>query len=475
MQAVCAATADPIFRLMRGCFARAMLKAEDSRNTCCRRPASFFAAGCIFPNRRQTVRPARTKEPSVMTHYDFVLAGGGLAGLSLACRLTETAAFERCSILLVEQDAKERNDRTFSFWSSAPGPFDAAICRSWDRLRVAGPDGARDMDLGAYGYHTIRGIDFYRHARQRLAQHANVAFLRGHVERIVDGPDAAEVLVDGQTITATWVFDSRPPRLTDQSEDERHTRLKLHFRGWEIETRPGAFDPGVATFMDFRTPQDGAVRFFYVLPFADNRALVEYTLFTETRLTYRDAERALADYLAAIWGVIDFRVAAEEGGCLPITDAPFARRLGQRVLAIGGRGGRIKPSTGYAFCRVQADSDAIVQSLLAHGHPFDLPADLARYRWLDAVLLRVMRTRGEAIAPAFAAMFARNPMECILRFLDEQATALDILSIMASLPAPLFVGTALKMAAVQIAGRGTTRERRKRGRGELVAGKPRPM
>ena len=29
------------------------------------------------------------------THYDFVLAGGGLAGLSLACRLAETTAFER--------------------------------------------------------------------------------------------------------------------------------------------------------------------------------------------------------------------------------------------------------------------------------------------------------------------------------------------------------------------------------------------
>jgi lycopene beta-cyclase len=404
-------------------------------------------------------------------YYDFVLAGGGLAGLSLACRLAEIADFERCSILIVEQDAKERNDRTFSFWSGAPGPFDAAICHSWDRLRVAGPDGTRDMDLGAYRYHTIRGSDFYRHARLRLAQHANVTFLRGHVERIVDGPDAATVLVDGQAITAAWVFDSRPPRLANQAEDARTTRLKLHFLGWEIETQPGAFDPAVATFMDFRTPQDGSVRFFYVLPFADNRALVEYTLFTETRLTHRDAERALADYLAATWGVTEFRVAAEEGGCLPITDAPFARRQGQRVLAIGVRGGRIKPSTGYAFSRVQADSDAIVQSLLTHGHPFDLPASPARYGWLDAVLLRVMRTHGEAIAPAFAAMFGRNPMARILRFLDEQATPLDILKIMASLPAPLFVGTAVQMMAA----RATVGQQAARRDQEMAAGEPRPV
>ena len=123
-------------------------------------------------------------------------------------------------------------------------------------------------------------------------------------------------------------------------------------------------------------------------------------------------------------GIDDFHVVAEEGGCLPITDAPFARRLGQRVLAIGVNGGRIKPSTGYAFSRVQADSEAIVQSLLAHGHPFALPASPAPYGWLDAVMLRVMRDHGELIAPAFAAMFSRNPTARILRFLDEQASPL---------------------------------------------------
>lgn len=410
-----------------------------------------------------------------MTHYDFVLVGGGLAGLSLACRLAETAAFDQRSILLVEQDAKTRNDRTFSFWSDGPGPFDAAISCSWDRLRVAGPDGAHDLDLGAYHYRTIRGSDFYRHARQRLEQHANVQYLRGHVQSIVDGPGAATVLVDGQAITAAWVFDSRPPRLADQEEDERYTRLKLHFRGWEIETEPGAFDPAVATFMDFRTPQDGAVRFFYVLPFADNRALVEYTLFTQTRLTHREAEQALATYLRAILGVADFRIVSEEGGCLPITDAPFTRRLGQRVLAIGVRGGRIKPSTGYAFSRVQADADAIMQSLLTHGHPFDLPADPAQYGWLDAVLLRVMRTHPDAIAPAFAAMFGRNPMAHILRFLDEQATPGEILHIMASLPAPLFVGTALAMAAEQIGGGARAKQRGRSAQGQIIHDRLRPV
>jgi len=434
-----------------------------------RRLAGVRRAGRNLYSRRNK-RLAWPEDAPIMIHYDFVIAGGGLAGLSLACRLAETSAFNQHSILIVEQDAKARNDRTFSFWSNQPGPFDAAICRSWHRLRVAGPDGAQDLDLGDYRYHTIRGLDFYGHAQQRLAQHANVEFRRGHVQRIDDGSDAVTVLVDGEAITASWVFDSRPPRTAGRAVPDRYTQLKLHFRGWEIETSTAAFDPDTATFMDFRTPQDGAVRFFYVLPFAPNRALVEYTLFTKTRLTHNETEQAMTNYLESVLGVDEFRIVAEEGGCLPITDAPCARRLGQRVLAIGVNGGRIKPSSGYAFSRVQADSEAIVQSLLAHSHPYALPASPASYRWLDAVMLRVMRDHSEAIAPAFAALFSRNPAERILRFLDEQATAVDILGIMASLPAPLFVGAALEVAMGRMG-----MEREKEGKGGMRPRRLRPV
>ncbi len=36
------------------------------------------------------------------------------------------------------------------------------------------------------------------------------------------------------------------------------------------------------SFLDFRTPQAGAMRFFFVLPFTTQRALVEYVACTTT-------------------------------------------------------------------------------------------------------------------------------------------------------------------------------------------------
>lgn len=381
-------------------------------------------------------------------HYDIILAGGGLAGLSLACHLVHSPLQDR-SILIVDQDAKEHDHRTFGFWTRDACLFDAAVCRSWSRLQVAANGYEQLLDLGEHRYKTIRGGDFYRVARQELAAFPSVEFLQGYVEGIEDGVDSARVVVEGRNravVAGSWVFDSTLPRTRTELDCQRHTRLRLTFRGWEVETGQPAFDPHVATFMDFRTPQLGDVRFFYVLPFAADRALVEYTLFTAARVPCVEAEKAIAAYLRSVRGIQSFSIAGQEGGCLPITDAPYPRQLGQRVMAVGIRGGRIKPSTGYAFQRIQQDSAAIVESLWQHGHPFAVPAEPPGFRWLDAVMLRVMRNHGEAIAPAFAAMFQKVPIEHILRFLDEATSPWENLQIMASLPAPLFIRTALEMA-----------------------------
>jgi lycopene beta-cyclase len=51
-----------------------------------------------------------------MPDYDFILSGGGLAGLSLAYHLINSPLRDR-SILIVDKDAKQQNDRTWCFWA----------------------------------------------------------------------------------------------------------------------------------------------------------------------------------------------------------------------------------------------------------------------------------------------------------------------------------------------------------------------
>jgi lycopene beta-cyclase len=220
----------------------------------------------------------------------------------------------------------------------------------------------------------------------------------------------------------------------------------MHFRGWEIQTPEPQFDPETITFLDFRTPQENQMRFFYVLPFARERALVEYTIFSKSVLKRRQYEQALRDYLAQVLKIQEYEIVSEERGSVPITDDPLIREIGKRVMAIGARAGRIKPSTGYAFMRVQKDSDEIVESLLLYGHPFNVPDDPDLYDVLDAVMLKAMHLQGQHIKTAFTAMFKRNPIEHILRFLDEESSPWENLMLIASMPPQLFLQALFQVA-----------------------------
>ncbi|HKZ87068.1 MAG TPA: lycopene cyclase family protein [Anaerolineae bacterium] len=383
-----------------------------------------------------------------MKHYDFIIVGGGAAGLSLACHLIDSPLRDR-SILIVDQDAKDKNDRTWSFWTTRPTLFDSIVHRSWSRLHLAGENFEQIIDLGDYRYQMIRAIDFYRFARQALSAHPNVEFLQARVDQIEDDAAEARIITNGHAFAGSWAFDSRFKPSELKPDPTRYHTLNLHFRGWEIETPEPAFNPQVATFLDFRTPQKQDTRFFYVLPLSEQRALVEYTLFSSRLLRREEYERALGNYLWNVLQLGDYRVLGEEKGIIPITDQPFPRRTGRHVMTIGAKGGRIKPATGFAFLRIQQDSAAIVDSLLRTGQPFDIPADSARYRLYDSLMLHIMLRRGAQVQQLFTRLFKRNPIERVLRFLDEAGSVWENLQLIPTLPPAPFLEALLRVKVLR--------------------------
>jgi lycopene beta-cyclase len=89
--------------------------------------------------------------------------------------------------------------------------------------------------------------------------------------------------------------------------------------------------------------------------------------------------------------------------------------------------------------RVQADSAAIVQSLIKHDQPFHVPEDSSRYRLYDSMLLDIMTREPERIQSIFATLFKRNTIERVLSFLDEQASLTQNVRMFATLPSAPFL------------------------------------
>lgn len=345
-----------------------------------------------------------------MRRYDFIFVGGGLAGLSLAYHLTHSS-LHGASMLIVDCDTKQRNDRTWCFWTPAglPTPFDGIVSHEWSQIRFVGEGWNKDIALRAYRYRMIRGLDFYRFVRRQLSALLSVEFRQATVEAVEDVRDFARVTLDGELVEGRWIFDSRFNLAQFHPGPARYRCLRQYFKGWLIETPRAVFDPRVATLMDFRTPQQTAMRFFYVLPLSEKRALVEFVAFSSDR--HSDGLKA---YVNAVLRIGDYQILAREGGVNPLTDFPFPRRASEHVMRIGTPGGRIKPSSGYAFTRIQHDSTVIAHSLERLGHPFDIPPDSAYYRLCDTLMLDLMQHHGGQIKPIFTALFKNNPIELIL-------------------------------------------------------------
>ena len=376
---------------------------------------------------------AESDQSAVQT--DYLIVGGGASGLSLAYHIAQEPRLAGQRVLVVEPDAAKADDRTWRYWAAGDTPFAAVEAQRWERLIIRTPGFEKVLALAPYRYRMVRAGEFYAFVGAALAARPQqFTRLTGHVTALAEAPGghgAVATLADGRQVTARYVFDSRPPQLA--RDPARYRYLEQHFLGWEIETDTDEFDPETVQFMDFRVPQRGQTRFVYTLPFAPRRALVEFTVFSGQVLPKAEYEAELRAYLAGHLGGRPYRIVAEEGGSIPMTDHPLPARASAHVLNIGTRSGRSKPSTGYTFARVQRHTARLVAALAATGHP---PVDAAADRWqfglFDTLLLDIMQRQGEQVRDIFHQLFERNPVQRIFRFLDEETSWVENLKVMNS-------------------------------------------
>lgn len=383
-----------------------------------------------------------------MEQYDYIIAGGGAAGLHLGLALGQST-LRNARILLIDKETKQTNDRTWCFWHTQkdqPVP-EHLFQKSWEVFSVIGEVGQLDITLEPYSYSMIRGLDFYSYAAEKLQQLPNCQRLIGNIDLIEDGTESATVVVDGTPYHGKYVFDSLIIPGSFSIDATRYHFLKQHFYGVFVRSSKPVFAPHKAGFFDFRVPQRGVMRFVYTLPSSETEALVEYTLFSADLLPADEYRTELNGYMQRVLGLEDgdYEVIESEDGVIPMSDYPFPRRGGERILYTGTKGGRVKGSTGFAFHRIARDSAAIVRSLEEHGHPFDLPEPSPRYRSFDAMLLQILYRNGELGAPIFEQLFRRNPIDRLLRFLNEETSLREDIAIMASVPWWPFIRAWLRM------------------------------
>ncbi|WP_338761025.1 lycopene cyclase family protein [Bernardetia sp. ABR2-2B] len=378
-------------------------------------------------------------------NYDIIFTGGGAAALMLLYKMTKDETLSQKKILVIDKEKKDKNNRSWSFWTNQKTDFDILVYKEWQKVRFIAPKIDKTDELNSLKYKMIRGIDFYNFVNAKLTEFENIEFLQAEVSEVKSISDTeAEVKLteefENKTFHSEYVFDSRflkediPPK-----SDDYHSLLQ-HFFGYVVETDEPIFDTETAQLFDMRLPQRDAVEFVYILPFSPNKALVEYTLFSSELLENKELYKVrLESYMATKLKIEGFRVLEEEYGVIPMTDFKFEQPKAKNIVYIGTKAGRAKPSTGYAFLRMYRDAEARVDAWKKTGKPHYEEKFNKQFETYDSMILNIMERNPEDIQRIFTDMFQNNSIERVLLFLDEQTDFLTDLKIMASVPSVPFL------------------------------------
>jgi len=422
------------------------------------------------------VGPA-TAPPAAEERVDVALVGAGGAGLVALHHLAlgllrgpaphgplRVALVDDVERLAPGPDGARPRDRTWCFWEEAAAAA-PAVARSWGAVEVVSTGARLVLDVTPLRYRMLRGEDLYAlvdaAAREACGAGRLQLVRRPAATAVEDGPRRALVRTPGGDLSASWVLDSRPCPPVRPAR----TSLLQHFRGEVVRTDPAAppaFDPRLPVLMDFRTPQPAVgLSFGYCLPLDGRTALVEYTEFSPAVLDDAGYARGLAAYRRLLGlrpagdgrddgGLVDVvAVDSVEQGVIPMADDVRTALAGARVRRLGTAGGATRPSTGYTFSALQRQGAAVAEAVLAGRDPVPPRAYPPRHRWMDALVLRGLAS-GALDGPAFfLRLFAGNPADRVLRFLDGSTSRAEELALMASAPRAVMTRLAVQDAAVR--------------------------
>ncbi len=355
--------------------------------------------------------------------YDYIIAGAGLSGLSLASKIIHTPGLSDRKVLVIDQDLNPKNNKTWSFWHRGTPPFADFIYKSWKQVEVVFNGQSILQPLLDYTYHSIRSGEFRTAILEQLKNKPNVDLIEEPIRKLQGGKEQAILQTPEGHYPASYIFQScfTPPQIED---DQPHYPLIQHFLGWEVETADPLFDPSTITLMDFDPNFSGGIAFTYILPQSPKKALVEYTIFSKETKQKGFYEEKLRIYLRNKFNLcpLDYRIHRSEYGEILMQDHPYAPRYASRIINMGTVGGLTKPSSGYTFSRIQRHTDAIINRLAANRKPALPYRSPLRYRTYDLWLLQILYDEPKKGIEIFRQLFSNNSMDEVFRFLAEENT-----------------------------------------------------
>lgn len=360
--------------------------------------------------------------------FDYVILGGGLAGLTMAHALSKHPTL-RGSISILEARGHYTNDKTWCHWRTVDHPFDHLVDKRWTRWRISSTDESIVQVSEACPYQRLQAIRFYEFCLDHLARQPAVYLsLETHVESIDAREDRVVIDTDRGRIEGRYVFDARSAPEHFAHLSARRDFIIQRFWGYDVECEASLFDPTCVHLMDFTMTQRRGLAFAYTLPESHHRAMVEITYYENrwpSDTTEADARHDLDDYLAAqleraAGRAAGVEVTLRERGVLPMHVAKTNRHPHKRIYTLGALAGLVRPSSGYSFMGTHRYTQSLLERFTREPFPEPPQPYSALSTFLDGVLLRILHREPHQAASIFTSLAALKG-ETLARFLNDES------------------------------------------------------
>jgi lycopene beta-cyclase len=373
-------------------------------------------------------------------YYDYIIAGAGCSGLSMLWHLHHSSLKNK-RILVIDNRLSNPEDKIWSYWGRDDHPFQHLNIQNWDWLKVSALGESFIKQLRVYPYHSIRSREYHDFILKDVRKADNVTLLEADVIEIKNKDKKGQVYTSHGDFEAQYIFQSlRTPKA---SKNKVHFSIRQHFVGWEIKTEFPVFDPTTVILMDFRPIHNNAVCFYYVLPFDQTHALLEYTLFSNHLIEYEEYTMAIQDFIRDDLHLTkdEYHIIREERGNIPMEDRFYSWRTGKHIFNLGAVGGLTKPTTGYTFKRIQTYIPQLVEALEQDNLKKFANINHSSFEFVlyDRLFLYLLQHQPETAIRVFRDLFKNNPFDRVLAFLCEETNWKENLQIMRSVPTRPFL------------------------------------
>ena len=113
-----------------------------------------------------------------MREFDYVIIGGGCAGLSLAYELEIHEKLRDKSLAIIEPRDEYKRDKTWSFWKVISHNFDDCVKKNWKNFSINIPEKTNYLDCRNFPYQSIDSGLFYEKINNKLRENKNIFFFK---------------------------------------------------------------------------------------------------------------------------------------------------------------------------------------------------------------------------------------------------------------------------------------------------------